>query len=34
MNLTTWLNEQSLLAGNLGEARNALRFAFEDEEGA
>jgi len=38
MNLTTWLNEQSLLvrnallAGNLGEARNALRFTFEDEE--
>ena len=38
MNLTTWLNEQSLLvrnallAGNLGEARNALRFVFEDEE--
>lgn len=38
MNLTTWLNEQArlvrnaLLAGNLGEARNALRFTFEDEE--
>lgn len=38
MNLTTWLNEQArlvrgaLLAGNLGEARNALRFIFEDEE--
>lgn len=38
MNLTTWLNEQArlvrgaLLAGNLGEARNALRFVFEDEE--
>lgn len=38
MNLTTWLNEQSLLvrnallAGSLGEARNALRFTFEDEE--
>lgn len=38
MNLTTWLNEQSLLvrnallAGNLGEARNALRITFEDEE--
>ena len=38
MNLTTFLNEQSLLvrnallAGNLGEARNALRFLFEDEE--
>lgn len=37
MNLTTWLNEQSLLvrgallAGNLGEARNALRFVFEDD---
>lgn len=36
MNRTTWLNEQSLLvrnallAGNLGEARNALRFIFED----
>lgn len=36
MNLTTWLNEQArpvrgaLLAGNLGEARNALRFVFED----
>lgn len=36
MNLTTWLNEQALLvrgallAGNLGEARNALRFTFED----
>lgn len=34
MNLTTWLNEQArlvrgaLLAGNLGEARNALRFVF------
>lgn len=38
MNMTTWLNEQALLvrnallAGNLGEARNALRFVFEDEE--
>lgn len=38
MNRITWLNEQSLLvrnallAGNLGEARNALRFLFEDEE--
>ena len=38
MNRTTWLNEQArlvrgaLLAGNLGEARNALRFTFEDEE--
>lgn len=38
MNMTTWLNEQALLvrnallAGNLGEARNALRFTFEDEE--
>ena len=37
MNLTTWLNEQSLLvrgallAGNLGEARNALRLVFEDD---
>lgn len=37
MNLTTWLNEQArlvrgaLLAGNLGEARNALRFVFEDD---
>lgn len=37
MNMTTWLNEQSLLvrnallAGNLGEARNALRFTFEDD---
>lgn len=36
MNMTTWLNEQALLvrnallAGNLGEARNALRFVFED----
>ena len=36
MNLTTWLNEQArfvrdtLTAGNLGEARNALRFIFED----
>lgn len=36
MNRTTWLNEQArlvrgaLLAGNLGEARNALRFIFED----
>lgn len=38
MNLTTWLNERArfvrdaLAAGNLGEARNALRFTFEDEE--
>lgn len=37
MNMTTWLNEQALLvrnallAGNLGEARNALRFIFEDD---
>lgn len=37
MNMTTWLNEQALLvrsallAGNPGEARNALRFAFEDD---
>lgn len=37
MNLTTWLNEQArlvrgaLLAGNLGEARNVLRFVFEDD---
>lgn len=37
MNLTTWLNEQArlvrgaLAAGNLGEARNALRFVFEDD---
>lgn len=37
MNLTTWLHEQALLvrnallAGNLGEARNALRFTFEDD---
>lgn len=36
MNQTTWLNEQSrfvrdaLTAGNLGEARNALRYIFED----
>ena len=36
MNPTTWPNEQArlvrgaLLAGNLGEARNALRFVFED----
>lgn len=36
MNLTTWLNEQArfvrdaLTAGHLGEARNALRFIFED----
>jgi len=36
MNQTIWLNEQArlvrgaLLAGNLGEARNALRFVFED----
>ena len=36
MNLTTWLHEQArlvrdaLLAGNLNEARNALRFIFED----
>ena len=37
MNMTTWLHEQALLvrsallAGNLGEARNALRFVFEDD---
>lgn len=37
MNMTTWLHEQALLvrnallAGNLGEARNALRFTFEDD---
>lgn len=36
MNMTTWLHEQALLvrsallAGNLNEARNALRFTFED----
>lgn len=36
MNLTTWLNEQArlvrgaLLVGRLEEARNALRFVFED----
>ncbi len=36
MNRTTWLNEQAqlvrnaLLAGRLNEARNALRFLFED----
>lgn len=36
MNLTTWLNEQArlvrgaLVAGNLAEARTALRFVFED----
>ena len=36
MNPTTWLHEQArlvrdaLLAGNLNEARNALRFIFED----
>lgn len=36
MNLTTWLNEQArlvrgaLVAENLAEARNALRFIFED----
>lgn len=36
MNQTTWLNEQArlvrdaLTAGNLDEARNALRFTFED----
>lgn len=36
MNLTTWLNEQArfvrdaLTAGNLGEARNDLRYIFED----
>lgn len=40
MNQTTWLNEQArlvrgaLLAGNLGEARNALRFLFEDNDGS
>lgn len=39
MNTTTWLNEQArlvrsaLLAGRLNEARNALRFVFEDEDG-
>lgn len=38
MNLTTYLNEQArlvrdaLTAGHLGEARNALRFIFEDRE--
>lgn len=37
MNLTTWLNEQArlvriaLVAGNLDEARTALRFTFEDD---
>jgi len=36
MNRTTWLNEQArlvrgaLLTGRLNEARNALRFVFED----
>ena len=36
MNRTTWLNERArfvrdaLTAGHLGEARNALRFIFED----
>ena len=36
MNTTTWLNEQArlvrgaLLTGHLNEARNALRFVFED----
>lgn len=36
MNLATWLNEQArlvrdaLTAGHLGEARDALRFIFED----
>lgn len=36
MDLTTWLNKQAcfvrdaLIAGNLGEARNALRYIFED----
>ena len=36
MNLTTWLNEQArtvrvaLINGDLAEARNALRFVFED----
>lgn len=36
MNPTTWLNEQArivrdaLTAGHLGEARDALRFIFED----
>lgn len=36
MNPTTWLNEQArfvrdaLAAGNLGEARNDLRYIFED----
>lgn len=38
MNLTTYLNEQArtvrvaLMNGNLGEARNALRYIFEDED--
>ena len=38
MNTTTWLNEQArlvrgaLLTGHLNEARNALRFVFEDED--
>lgn len=37
MNLTTWLGEQArlvriaLVAGNLNEARTALRFVFEDD---
>lgn len=37
MNTTTWLGEQARLvrdaleAGNLGGARNALRFTFEDD---
>ena len=36
MNLNTWLNEQArtvrvaLMNGDLAEARNALRFIFED----
>lgn len=36
MNLTTWLSEQAravrvaLMNGSIAEARNALRFAFED----
>lgn len=40
MNLATWLNEQArlvrgaLLVGRLEEAREALRFLFEDKDGA
>lgn len=40
MNRTTWLSEQArlvrgaLLVGNLGEAREALQFLFENENGA